>query len=84
FESGTQAAWIQNRYKLYTSGLPDRKKNDQTKNNKGTPTYELYDLKTDPIESRNLANTAPDLLKSLVSQLTAWRTSCQESLQNGP
>ncbi len=84
FESGTQAAWIQNRYKLYTSGLPDRKKNDQTKSNKGTPTYELYDLKTDPIESRNLANTAPDLLKSLVSQLTAWRTSCQESLQNGP
>jgi arylsulfatase A-like enzyme len=84
FESGTQAAWVQNRYKLYADGLAGPKKTKQTKNKERAPTYELYDLQADPTETRNLAETDPDRLKLLISQLTAWRISCQESLANGP
>jgi len=84
FESGTQAAWVEGRYKLYADGLFVRKKANQTKNKERSPTYELYDLQADPTESRNLAETDTGTLNRLVAQLSAWRASCQQSLASGP
>jgi hypothetical protein len=36
---------------------------------------ELFDLKADPGESRNLAEARPDIVKQLADKLAAWRTA---------
>ncbi|MDE0737346.1 MAG: sulfatase-like hydrolase/transferase, partial [Pirellulaceae bacterium] len=84
FESGTQAAWVQNRYKLYTKGIASRKDTDKPPKRGKSLAYELYDLQLDPHESRNLALTEPATLKAMAAKLSAWRASCYQSLSSGP
>ena len=38
----------------------------------GEPEYELYDYETDPLESQNLANSKPEVVKSLNSILVSY------------
>jgi len=38
--------------------------------------YELYDLKTDPAETQNLAKQKPELVERLVKQCDAWAKEC--------
>jgi arylsulfatase A len=37
--------------------------------------HELFDLKSDPSENRNLAEAKPEIVKQLADKLVAWRTS---------
>ena len=66
FESGSQTAWIGERYKLYFNG-------------KARDGIQLFDLVTDPSEKQNLANRKPKLVKQLSNELASWRASCQLS-----
>ena len=46
------------------------------KSSKGEPgAFELYNLASDPKESRNLATSHPKLLKEMKGQLIKWRSS---------
>ena len=66
-----------NRYKLVHNPSKKRLKSD----NGSTPVveWELYDLIEDPSETTNLADTYPEILKKMRSQLLAWQISCQLS-----
>ena len=66
FESKGQTAWIGDRYKLYSSV-------------KARSEPQLFDLKTDPSEKKNLAKSKPILVKRLAKELAAWRSSCKLS-----
>ncbi len=48
--------------------------------NKGTPKYELFDLKADPAEKSNLFDQRPDMVKRLQVQLRDWQQSVLQSL----
>lgn len=67
FRHQGRAAWIDNRYKLVTPGIP-------------TGTFELYDLEADPRESRNIADEQPDVARRLRTALLAWNESVQASV----
>ncbi len=41
---------------------------------------ELYDLKADPRETRNLAEAKPELVEQLAAKLASWRTSVDAQL----
>ena len=69
FQSGKQLAWHDGRYKLYSG--------DQGKH------WELYDLEVDPAESKNISMSKPTLVKRLVADITAWKSSCHKSDQEG-
>ena len=66
FQHGSQMALIDNRYKIHS-------------NDKGK-TFALYDLLDDPSEERNLATEKPEIARKMIATLTAWRASCQRSL----
>ena len=66
FQSKNQLALIDNRFKIYS--------NDQGK------TFELYDLLNDPGEKHDLAAEKPEMAKTMVDTLNAWRASCKRSL----
>ncbi|MFN4258153.1 MAG: sulfatase-like hydrolase/transferase [Gemmataceae bacterium] len=68
FELGNQAAWLDNRYKLFVR-LRDKQITE----------VELYDIIADPGETRNLADQQPDLTRKLRAELEAWRASCRSS-----
>jgi len=55
-----------NRYKLH---------------NLGEDKYELYDLTADAAESKDLADTKPDVVKEMKAQLDTWQKSVQRSLK---
>jgi hypothetical protein len=40
----------------------------------------LFDLVEDPSESNDLAAQHPEIVKNMVATLSAWRESCQSSL----
>jgi arylsulfatase A-like enzyme len=61
-----QAALIDNRYKLVSTDL---KANH----------FALYDLETDPAESKNLAETEPEVFKRLRSAFASWNESVETS-----
>ena len=65
FESKNQVSLTGNRFKLYSS-------------DKGE-TYELYDLKDDPGETKNIAKDKPEILGTMKKTLEAWRASCKAS-----
>jgi arylsulfatase A-like enzyme len=50
------------------------------KTGKGPIAYELYDLKADPHETTNIADTATDQLRKMKSALAAWQKSVIGSL----
>ena len=66
FESINQQAFMNNRYKIYSS--------DSGKN------FELYDLVTDPGETIDISAGHPEVVLQLSQQLSNWRESCKKSL----
>jgi arylsulfatase A-like enzyme len=59
-----EAAWIDNRYKLYVNG--------------GTP--RLFDLVADLAEKRDLADEHPQVLEKMQGELREWQASVERSL----
>ena len=66
FQSSRQLALVDDRYKLYSK-------------NRGK-TWELYDLKADPSESKDLASKRPEVVRAMAKTLLAWKASCERSL----
>ena len=60
FQSGKQAAWVTDRYKLVRNG--DR--------------VMLFDIPADPSEKNDLASEHPDLVKQMNAALEAWQAAC--------
>jgi hypothetical protein len=67
FHHQRRAAWIDNRYKLIQPNLAEEK-------------FELYDLVSDPAESRDLAATQPEIFARLRTALVAWNVSVAASV----
>ncbi|MDZ4850659.1 MAG: sulfatase-like hydrolase/transferase [Pirellulaceae bacterium] len=68
------AAWTDARYKLVvTPGNVKRKK-------KSTSSASLYDLQSDPKETRDIAAEQPDRVTRMQSELEAWQRSVERSL----
>lgn len=65
FQSRDQIAWHREQYKLISS---DRGK-----------TWELYDLASDPSETRDLADSEPNRVAAMTAEVTAWQRSCKAS-----
>lgn len=65
FQSRQQRSWVTDQYKLYSS--------DAGKS------WELYDLLSDPRESKNMASEHPQVVRQLSEQLLAWIESCAAS-----
>ena len=38
-------------------------------------TYELYNLKSDPLETENLATSQPEILQQMLKKLRAWEVA---------
>ncbi len=66
----TNAAWIDNRYKLY---MPKPKKNQDQQ-------PELYDLEKDREENNNIASRHPKIVKAMQAELLEWQKSVEHSL----
>jgi arylsulfatase A-like enzyme len=66
FESGSQVALIDNRYKIISR-------------DKGK-TYMLFDLILDPGESNNLAQEKTEVVAAMRKTLEAWQASCKDSV----
>lgn len=64
FQSRKQAAWIEDRYKLYSVDGEDD---------------ELYDIIADRSEKRNLAAQLPETVRRMKDELAAWQSSCKQS-----
>jgi arylsulfatase A-like enzyme len=62
FESGTQVALVDNRYKIISQD--------------GGETYQLFDLIDDPGEANDLAAIHPSILWEMKINLDAWRAAC--------
>ena len=62
FESGNQAVWMEDQFKLFTKHAHD-----------AAPKFELYDLLADPAESQDLAADHPDVVARMASELKDWR-----------
>ncbi len=71
FQSKNQATIQNNRFKLV-----------RVTNGETTQT-ELYDLLSDPAETEDLADSKPNTVRELATQLTRWQASCKVSDQGG-
>jgi arylsulfatase A-like enzyme len=67
FASKGQAAWHEGPYKLYRRGA--------------LKPWALYDLVTDPSESKDLAFAMPDKVIEMAARFETWVTSCRESAE---
>jgi arylsulfatase A-like enzyme len=65
FESKKQQAFMNNRYKIYSSDNGN--------------TFELYDLLNDPGETVDISDSHPEIVRELKKQLDDWRESCRNS-----
>jgi len=85
FESGRQAAWTDNRYKLVRLGgnNPRRGKKKGKAGDKPTAAAKgqllLFDLVADPGEKNDIAAANPEIVKRMSAQLEAWRAACRAS-----
>ena len=66
FRYSKQRAWVDNRYKLIVKDF-------------SKPGYELYDLKSDPNESQNIADKNPEIVKKMAEELSVWNASVDAS-----
>ena len=66
FRFGTKAALIGDQYKLLTQNVTGSE-------------FELYDLKADPNETRDLSATAPAIFQAMKKELLAWNNSVEAS-----
>lgn len=79
FEFETQSAIADNQYKLVHHRDVRKLPSD---NGQVMPAeWELYDLRSDPGETRNLASEHPEMVTSLQSQLKEWQKSVDRSRQ---
>jgi len=69
FESGQQAALVDNRYKIIST--------DEGK------TYMLFDIDADPGEKEDLADKKPEMVLAMRKQLETWQASCKDSRNAG-
>jgi len=65
FQSTTQVAMTDNRYKIYRGD--------------GDRPFELYDVLQDPYETRDIADQHPAVVQELCESLEVWRESCAAS-----
>lgn len=65
FQSAKMQSWVMNQYKLITI--------DKGKS------WELYDLKSDPGETNDIAAKQPEIVKTAKMQLKLWIDSCARS-----
>lgn len=86
FKSGRQIALSGKRFKLYGL-LPPRKKRNKRKKSRTRKEktsqkeifWELYDLQSDPTESRDLIDRHPQVFEKMKNQLLGWRKSYRNS-----
>jgi arylsulfatase A-like enzyme len=76
FQFESQAALLNNRFKLVHNTHSQRLKSDN--GIAEIAEWELYDLIADPAETTSVAIQHPDILKSMQAELNAW----QESVRN--
>ncbi|TWU05646.1 sulfatase family protein [Stieleria varia] len=67
FRQGGKAAWVDNRYKLLTTKMDSGK-------------YELYDLESDPNETKDLFSDRSDLAGDMVHAFTQWSEGVDASV----
>ncbi|MEO1525401.1 MAG: sulfatase-like hydrolase/transferase [Planctomycetota bacterium] len=67
FRYRDKAAIVDGDWKLLTNTFPKQ--------------WELYDLRTDPTETSNVANQNPDVFERLRDRLTRWHKSVDESIE---
>lgn len=79
FQFGSQASLTDNRFKLVHNASRRRPRSD----NGSVPTaeYELYDLRDDPGETKNVAGQFPQVLQAMEKTLDQWQASCRASDQ---
>jgi arylsulfatase len=70
-DRGQQSVIYQGRWKL----LIEPGWYQQTRAEPGIA-YELYDLQSDPAETKNLASQFPEIVKKLVAECDAWQKRC--------
>jgi hypothetical protein len=58
-------AWNDDRYKIYSKDRGE--------------TFELYDLETDPSESKDIASEKPEIVQSMKEGLNEWLKSLKKS-----
>jgi len=64
-----QQSWVDDRYKLITQDLGE--------------TFELFDLDSDPSESKNIINQHPDIANRMKKELADWILSVKKSREGG-
>ena len=85
FRASGYAAWLDNDYKLISKPPEPAAQGEQTKasadraGDDQQQQYELYNVKVDPIESRNLIDQRPALAARMKAQLAAWSRSLDNS-----
>jgi len=75
FHFGTQSAWTGERYKLVHNRLATRQRSDD--GDVPVAEYELYDLREDPGETRDVAARHPELAARLRAELERWRAGLE-------
>ena len=65
FQSRNQRAFIDDRYKIYSSDRGE--------------SFEVYDIINDPGESRDLSLEFPEIKDTLIHQMNDWIQSCKQS-----
>ncbi len=73
---GGDAAWTGARYKLVVLPAAAARKKKQA----SASALSLYDLQTDPTETRDVAAQHPEIVKKMKAQLEAWQRSVDRSL----
>ena len=96
FEFANMAVWLENQYKLVallegeTPELAEATrpaeaaggKSARSRPGKKTVELQLYDIKADPEERKNLAGGQPDRVKAMSAALEGWRRSCRQSFES--
>jgi len=77
FQYGSQRSWVDDRYKLVYHTDLERHRSDN-----GTvpvAAYELYDLVSNPYETRNIIREKPRIAEKMKKDLHQWIASCRRS-----
>jgi arylsulfatase A-like enzyme len=80
FQSGNQAVLIDDRYKLVRIGANTRRQGGKKKQAANKSQVMLFDIITDPAESKDIANEHANIVSAMTVQLDAWQQSCRRSL----
>ena len=87
FEFQGKVALVGHRYKIIRE-KPQKKRRGNTKQSRGgsepnnagaNASYQLFDLLTDPGETRDLAAEHPEIVDKMTATLESWRATCRAS-----